>query len=255
MTTRHELKCSLFFLDRIAVASPRWENGLTAFGIIKKKTNFYVVSSHNSKTVRLIFDHILYWMSVLVHSACFHHVWQQQKLEFTNWKMKRQHHSEQATNFTQWVHFPTCYVNDGTATERKISANLGYVTERGEGKIERARGEQDALCAIASPPSPYFGWLASNMYICNGQRSSEISCDKYKCVEPLCGSVGNSVRPMLQTGGQTSLVPYRWGYCVLWSNICNGRSSNLLGTTRMFTPVAQRVKFKVKLEQHRQQRW
>jgi hypothetical protein len=33
-----------------------------------------------------------------------------------------------------------------------------YVTERSEGMMERARG--DAVCAIASPPSPYLGWLA-----------------------------------------------------------------------------------------------
>jgi hypothetical protein len=29
MTTRHELSAVDFFLDRIAVASPQWENGLT----------------------------------------------------------------------------------------------------------------------------------------------------------------------------------------------------------------------------------
>jgi hypothetical protein len=36
-------------------------------------------------------------------------------------------------------------------TGRKISASLGYVTVRGDGTMGRARGEQDALCAIASP--------------------------------------------------------------------------------------------------------
>jgi hypothetical protein len=52
---------------------------------------------------------------------------------------------------------------------RKISANLGYVTERGEGKIER--GEQDALCAITSPPLPYLGWLATCVFVTvNGAR-------------------------------------------------------------------------------------
>jgi hypothetical protein len=45
--------------------------------------------------------------------------------------------------------------------------------------MERARGEQDASCAIASPPSPYLGWLTINMCICNGQQSSEIFCGKY----------------------------------------------------------------------------
>jgi hypothetical protein len=45
-------------------------------------------------------------------------------------------------------------------TGRKISASLSYATVRGEGMMERARGEQDALYAIASPLSPYHGWLA-----------------------------------------------------------------------------------------------
>jgi hypothetical protein len=47
----------------------------------------------------------------------------------------------------------------------KIFASLGYVTVKGEGKMERAREEQDALCAVASPPSLppslYLGWLQS----------------------------------------------------------------------------------------------
>jgi hypothetical protein len=46
-------------------------------------------------------------------------------------------------------------------------------------KIEdgKGRGEQDALCIIASPPSPYLSRLA-NMFVCNGQQSSKLSCDK-----------------------------------------------------------------------------
>jgi hypothetical protein len=54
------------------------------------------------------------------------------------------------------------------------------VTVRGEGMMERARGEQDALCTIASPPSPHHDWLASNVCICNDQGSSKISCGRYK---------------------------------------------------------------------------
>jgi hypothetical protein len=46
-------------------------------------------------------------------------------------------------------------------------------------KMERARVKQDALRAIASPASPYLGWLASNFCICNGEQSSEIPCNKY----------------------------------------------------------------------------
>jgi hypothetical protein len=64
-----------------------------------------------------------------------------------------------------------CHCQGDMYTRRKIYPNLGYVTVRGEGKMERARGEQYALFAIASPLSPFC--------ISNGQRSSEISCDKY----------------------------------------------------------------------------
>jgi hypothetical protein len=60
-------------------------------------------------------------------------------------------------------------------TGRKMSESLSYVTVNGKGQ----GGEQDTLCAIASPPYPYLGWLATNVCICDGQRSSEISCDKY----------------------------------------------------------------------------
>jgi hypothetical protein len=47
-----------------------------------------------------------------------------------------------------------------------------------EGKMERARGEKDTLCAVASPPSPYLGWLANDACIC--QWSSEISFRSHK---------------------------------------------------------------------------
>jgi hypothetical protein len=42
----------------------------------------------------------------------------------------------------------------------------------------REGGGQDAACAITSPSTPYHGWLTANIYICNGQRSSELSCEK-----------------------------------------------------------------------------
>jgi hypothetical protein len=38
----------------------------------------------------------------------------------------------------------------GQCTGRKISARLTYITVTGEGKMERARGEQDAIFAVAS---------------------------------------------------------------------------------------------------------
>jgi hypothetical protein len=41
MTTRHELSVVDFFLDRIAVASPQWENGLI---VIKPKCLFVAVA-------------------------------------------------------------------------------------------------------------------------------------------------------------------------------------------------------------------
>jgi hypothetical protein len=79
-----------------------------------------------------------------------------------------------------------------TYTARKICASLCFVTVRGERKRGRARVEQDVLCAIVSPPSPYLDWLAANVCICNGQRSSEISCDKFRFgfiwVAPLKGT-------------------------------------------------------------------
>jgi hypothetical protein len=58
-----------------------------------------------------------------------------------------------------------------------------------------ARGEQDALCAIVSPPSLQLGRLAINVCICNGQRSSEISCDKYSwcCVSSESNSISLSL--------------------------------------------------------------
>jgi hypothetical protein len=58
-------------------------------------------------------------------------------------------------------------------TGRKISANVSYVTVRGYGKMERARGEQDALwLSLPLPPRHSAG---RTQRICSGQRSS----DKY----------------------------------------------------------------------------
>jgi hypothetical protein len=63
-------------------------------------------------------------------------------------------------------------------TARKISANLSDVTVKGDGKLERAMGYQDGLCAVAFPPSLFLSWLATDVCICNGERSSELCCDK-----------------------------------------------------------------------------
>jgi hypothetical protein len=71
----------------------------------------------------------------------------------------------------------TSYLN---CTWRKICASLSNVIVRGKGKVKRTRREdQDALCAIVLPPSPYLGWLATNVCVCYCQRSSEMSYDKY----------------------------------------------------------------------------
>lgn len=55
---------------------------------------------------------------------------------------------------------------------RKISASLGYITVRGKGKMEMAKGEQSALCA--NPPhSPHRSLLACDVKIpCDKQRST-----------------------------------------------------------------------------------
>jgi hypothetical protein len=69
-----------------------------------------------------------------------------------------------------WV--PSFYVNNYSLfspaleyTGRKISVSLSNITVRGEWKMERARGEKDAFCAVTSPPSPYLVWLAANVCI------------------------------------------------------------------------------------------
>jgi hypothetical protein len=48
-----------------------------------------------------------------------------------------------------------------------------------DSKREGARGVHDGLCAVASHLFPYLGWLATNVRICNEERSSEISCGKH----------------------------------------------------------------------------
>jgi hypothetical protein len=52
--------------------------------------------------------------------------------------------------FRQWssIHLYHSYV--------LFIVRSGYFTLRGDGKMERAKGEQDALCDIASPPSCVF---------------------------------------------------------------------------------------------------
>jgi hypothetical protein len=64
----------------------------------------------------------------------------------------------------------------------QISTSLCYVTVREE-KLEGARGDQDALRAIPSPPSPNLG-RPPTCVIRNGPRSSQKFCDERNTVSP-----------------------------------------------------------------------
>lgn len=62
--------------------------------------------------------------------------------------------------------------------EPRLCHNKGGGDKKGweDGK---GKGGEYTLCAFASLPSLYLGWMATNMCVCNGQQSLEISCDKY----------------------------------------------------------------------------
>jgi hypothetical protein len=45
--------------------------------------------------------------------------------------------------------------------------------------MEMARWGKTPCALSFFPPTSYLDWLATNVCICTGQRSSEISCDKY----------------------------------------------------------------------------
>jgi hypothetical protein len=48
----------------------------------------------------------------------------------------------------------------------RTSESFCYITVRGEGKMESARGEQDVLCAVASPPShTSAGWTPVSVFV------------------------------------------------------------------------------------------
>jgi hypothetical protein len=71
---------------------------------------------------------------------------------------------------------------------RKTSPSFSYVTERVEGIMKRAREQQEGKdyhsAVFPSHPVPR---LAGHL-ICNGQRSSEISCDKETISFVACAS-------------------------------------------------------------------
>jgi hypothetical protein len=84
---------------------------------------------------------------------------------------------------------PSFEVYEKFLSWRKVNALLLYWMQnicklnlcqsKGGREGGKGKGEQDALCAIASPPSLPVPRLATNMCVCNSQRSLEISCDKY----------------------------------------------------------------------------
>jgi hypothetical protein len=69
----------------------------------------------------------------------------------------------------------------GRNTGRKIYVSLGYVTVRQGGKMERAMGGARRLMHYRFPVPRLAGHR-----VCNGQRSSQISCVKYKCKTVSC---------------------------------------------------------------------
>jgi hypothetical protein len=62
-------------------------------------------------------------------------------------------------------------------TRRKISLCLNCLAVRGRREDGKVKGKQDAMCAMASPPSQYLGRVANYLSICNGQRRWDVSCD------------------------------------------------------------------------------
>jgi hypothetical protein len=75
-------------------------------------------------------------------------------------------------------------------TGRKISANLNYVTVRGEVKMKGQGGGKTPYALSLAPPPPPLPppRLATNVCICFSQRSSEVSCDKRKA-KPIWNAV------------------------------------------------------------------
>jgi hypothetical protein len=76
-----------------------------------------------------------------------------------------------------YLHYYYVAFNVNTPDARNYQA---WTSSQWEGKRTwwGQGGQQDALCGVAPPPSPYLGWLATNLCFCNGQLSSEISCGK-----------------------------------------------------------------------------
>jgi hypothetical protein len=67
-------------------------------------------------------------------------------------------------NTCNWIRLCPCKCSNriGVFWTQNIR-ELSCVTLRGEGRWKGQGGEQDALCAITSPPSPYRDWLAANV--------------------------------------------------------------------------------------------
>jgi hypothetical protein len=135
-----------------------------------------------------------------------------------------------------YVHVRDKVLSDGIVEDNLSQNFLCYVywmqniyepelchSKRGIEDGKGVGGGKDASWAIASPPSPYLSWLASEC-ICNSQQSSKISCDKYKsntknwCPPPLqsskcekqfqCIQAHNFSNKLGQTGKTTSLYMF-----------------------------------------------
>jgi hypothetical protein len=93
--------------------------------------------------------------------------------------------------------------------------------------MESTKREQDALCAIASPPSPYLCWLATNVNICNGQRSSEIFCDK--CTTADTGTFTldacSTANPEQESGKSTYGLGLQEILVILPEDMCRSRTN------------------------------
>jgi hypothetical protein len=71
-------------------------------------------------------------------------------------------------------------------TGRKISVNLGYIIETGQGAAKHLR-------TIASPPSSYFGWLPANVFLTiNGIRSNLATSTERIALSRECGGSSSS---------------------------------------------------------------
>jgi hypothetical protein len=67
--------------------------------------------------------------------------------------------------------------------DAKYFVSLSYVTVRKEQKMERARREQDALCATASSPSlTLAGWATMCAFVMVNEAHRSLATSTYGCI-------------------------------------------------------------------------